>query len=1174
MTTPLIDQDPFDQNSFDQDSFEQAPSKQAVANSSAQSEEQSGEQVLAGFRLQRLEVLNWGTFDKRVWSVDLAGGTALLTGGNGSGKSTLVDGLLTLLVPNRGRNYNQASGEAGKKKERNERSYVKGAFARTRSDEGYESKTKFLRDKGEISVLMAYFRDASLERDVTLAQVLWVDGSSVRKFFAIADDALKMEYFTRCQEVPLLKKTLKDNNVELFDNFSKYAQQFRKRFGLHSSKALDLFNQTVSIKQIDGLNKFVRDHMLEAADMRAKIDGLQKGYENLTISHTAIQKAREQLEALMPLTKESKKYNKLAREVDSLERAKAILPAFFAARKRELLIEELRIVEQDLARSNNNKDECDRLLAAQRQQEKDLEFAIQQDSVGQQLQAIKQKIEQTEKALGQKQAAANNYDTLATQLGLGTYSDQDSFYASRQQGEGRYEAIEAALADIVMQRDAQKIEQSDKGKEQHQLSEELVSLRSRKSQIPKRNLDIRDRLTAALGLQEADLPFVGELLQVRSEEKAWEGAIERLLRSFGLCLLVPEAHYRAVNAYVNKTDLKGRLVYYKVSTVKASPTQRALDPAKIPAKLQVKQDDTFFEWLRDRLVQQFNYVCCQEIEQFQREKRAITKAGLIKSGQGRHEKDDSSRIDNRSRYILGWNNASKIKALEEDLQAVNQQLKTINQKIATLEEKQGQQKIQRAWLQDFMRFEDFVEIDWKTTERDRNRLLEQKQQLEEGSDQLKKLETQLKAIQQTLIETGANRDQAIGDIQTLKNRQQNNTASQARCATLLATVSSVEIEAFAKEQAKKLKAYKLILESIADDESQMKDVLQERLRKREQKRDSVKTEIVKCLIKFRSAFPDATLELGSEYEDVGEYLKLKKQIEQDDLPRHEKRFKELMNEKVIISISMFKSDLEKQEEEIELAIHDLNESLREIDYTDSTYIELRCEKTKYKEIQDFRNALRSCLGDVARQSPEDNEERFERIQTQLIERFKNEDRWTRLVTDVRNWLDFSVSERYRADDAEKEHHTDSSGKSGGQKVKLAYTILASAIAYQFGLTRNDNLALGVDKSFRFVVIDEAFSRSDDSNARYAMELFKNLDLQLLVITPKDKINVIESYIDTLHFVSNSAEGDCSKVLSLSIEEFQRRGRKEGPEKTEEETAEKTGKEAEKDTEKVAVVAQS
>ena len=55
--------------------------------------------TLAGFRLQRLEVFNWGTFDGRVWILQADGQNALLTGDIGSGKSTLVDAVTSLLVP-------------------------------------------------------------------------------------------------------------------------------------------------------------------------------------------------------------------------------------------------------------------------------------------------------------------------------------------------------------------------------------------------------------------------------------------------------------------------------------------------------------------------------------------------------------------------------------------------------------------------------------------------------------------------------------------------------------------------------------------------------------------------------------------------------------------------------------------------------------------------------------------------------------------------------------------------------------------------------------------------------------------------------------------------------------------------------------------------------------------
>ncbi len=89
------------------------------------------------------------------------------------------------------------------------------------------------------------------------------------------------------------------------------------------------------------------------------------------------------------------------------------------------------------------------------------------------------------------------------------------------------------------------------------------------------------------------------------------------------------------------------------------------------------------------------------------------------------------------------------------------------------------------------------------------------------------------------------------------------------------------------------------------------------------------------------------------------------------------------------------------------------------------------------------------------------------------------------VTDVRNWFDFNASEKYLADNTEKEFYSGSSGKSGGQKEKLAYTIIASALAYQFGLKIGEPKS----KSFRFAVIDEAFGKGSDSSAEYGLELF-------------------------------------------------------------------------------------
>lgn len=76
------------------------------------------------------------------------------------------------------------------------------------------------------------------------------------------------------------------------------------------------------------------------------------------------------------------------------------------------------------------------------------------------------------------------------------------------------------------------------------------------------------------------------------------------------------------------------------------------------------------------------------------------------------------------------------------------------------------------------------------------------------------------------------------------------------------------------------------------------------------------------------------------------------------------------------------------------------------------------------------------------------------------------------------------------------------------------------------------------RSFRFVMIDEAFGRGSDESTRYALELFRRLNLQLLIIIPLQKIHVIEDFIRAVHFVHNEG-GRNSVIHNLTVEEFRR-----------------------------------
>ncbi|HAU81685.1 MAG TPA: ATP-binding protein, partial [Stenotrophomonas sp.] len=93
---------------------------------------------------------------------------------------------------------------------------------------------------------------------------------------------------------------------------------------------------------------------------------------------------------------------------------------------------------------------------------------------------------------------------------------------------------------------------------------ELEALKRTPSSIPAPMQQLRARLSSDTGIPEAALPFVGELLQVRDEDAAWQGAIERVLHGFAQSLLVDERHHAEVSAWINQTHLGTRLVYYRV----------------------------------------------------------------------------------------------------------------------------------------------------------------------------------------------------------------------------------------------------------------------------------------------------------------------------------------------------------------------------------------------------------------------------------------------------------------------------------------------------------------------------------------------------------------------------------------------------------------------------------
>ncbi len=1096
-----------------------------------------------GFRLQRLEVLNWGTFDRRVWALQLDGRNGLLTGDIGSGKSTLVDAVTTLLVPAQRVAYNKAAGADAR--ERSLRSYVLGHYKSERNEVTGVARPVALRDASAYSVILGVFRNEGYDASVTLAQVFWLkepQGQPAR-LFVVAEKVLTIagDFSGFGADVTALRRRLRAEGCELFDTFPPYGAWFRRRFGIEHEQALELFHQTVSMKSVGNLTYFVRSHMLEPFDVGSRIDALIGHFDDLDRAHQAVVKARRQVELLAPLIEDGHRHAGLTAEIGRLREGRDALRAYFARLKDALLDRRLELLAQEAGRLDAQiqraSGECD----AGREDVGRLEQALR-DNGGDRLEQLAGDIRRKNTEREQRQLKAQRHEDLLRSVGEPPPLDEAAFVAQQHSIGARVDALRERIAEIE-NREREDDYAFRQGRGEHgALVAEIASLERRRSNVDAVHVRIREALCAALGLAEDELPFAGELIQVREDEQDWQGAAERLLRGFGLSLLVPDEHYRSVAEWVERHHLGARLVYFHVRPRKLAAGAAPLHPQSLVRKLAIRPDAAHYEWLERELRNRFDFACCDDVETFRRETRAITRAGQVKDPTGRHEKDDRGRIDDRSRYVLGWSNTDKLRALRGRRDGLEAQLQAQARTIAGLQQARRQSQDQLESLARLGEFTRYADIDWQGVAREIALLVEERRRLEAASDTLQELGRQLGSARDLLAASEARLREALGQRGEVKSRIEAaaELRSHAQAVWEAAPVDerrSGELDGWRSEA---LGVHQLTVESCDNREQDVRKWLQDQIDAVEKRLGRLAEKIVRAMAMFRDEFEAETVEVDAALASLPEFERMLEALRRDDLPRFEARFKELLNVNTINEIANFNAQLARERETIRERVESINRSLQAIDYNPGRFIKLVAQPSPDVEIRDFQQELRACTEGTLTGSGDEqySESKFMQVKA-VIDRFRGREglsdadrRWTAKVTDVRNWFLFAASERWRADGVEHEHYSDSGGKSGGQKEKLAYTVLAASLAYQFGL----EWGAVRSRSFRCVVIDEAFGRGSDESAEYGLRLFQQLNLQLLIVTPLQKIHVIEPFVASVGFVHNE-DGRDSRLRTLTIEEY-------------------------------------
>ncbi|SFM55547.1 Uncharacterized protein YPO0396 [Ectothiorhodospira mobilis] len=1089
------------------------------------------------FRMRRLQVFNWGTFSN-LHDIAIAEDGFLFVGRSGSGKSTLLDALAALLVPPKWLAFNAAAREGDRgRRDRNLASYVRGAWGDQKDLGSGEIATRFLRTGTTWSALALTYANAD-DREVTLIQLYWLRGNAagnqdVGRHYMIAgrgfDVARELEGFDL--DIRGLKKRLED--VDHFGStFSAYGERFRQLLGIESEMALKLLHKTQSAKNLGDLNGFLREFMLDQPKSFEVADRMVAEFGELDAAHQEVVTTRRQVDTLKPAREQHTRKEALEETILEQERLLQAIDGYTEQRRLQLLDQEIEALHTRDRGLEGEQQQRREQLESEEERLRQLEMQHRERG-GDRIEALERERARTESLRDERLQRRGQLEQACQVMGWAVPDHAHRF--GEQVAEARHivEAWGHGQEAVDDRRDAIRDQKGEAEKEFTAVRREIDAMERQPSNIPAHMLELRASVAAAVGCSEAELPFAGELIQVKEEAAEWQGAIERLLHGFALSLLVEQRYYAAVSSHINDTHLGGRLVYYRIDDGIA-PAATEPRPASLLHKLALKET-TFRPWLEAELARRFDYACVDSLQDFRREKRALTRQGQVRHGPDRHEKDDRHRIDDRRRWVLGFDNREKLAMFKARAQELGAIIAQCNEELEALRQ---EREAQRQRVEACMSISNLV---WTNVDvasaLDRIAALdEQLREMREGNRELRELGKRMEA-QRACLEKAKeglrNVEVERGNIgYQVKNLTQEREATDHQLATLIrpdATQRETLEERFAARG-------EVTRKNLDDRRRQVERALNDQLKVQREERANCIKRMETAFAEFKREWPQEGADVDATVESAPEFLRILERLERDGLPEYEQRFFDMLREQSTENLAALNAQISQARKEIHARMELVNEGLADAEFNSGTYLQIDINDRHLPDVRAFREQVQQVLGHAWQMDRESAEDRF-LVLRDMVRRLGGDEpeqrRWREQVLDVRLHVEFIGRELDQKNDYEVEIYRGSQGKSGGQREKLATTCLAAALRYQLG---GSDGGLPV---YAAVVLDEAFGKADNEFTELALRIFKKFGFQMIVATPLKSVMTLEPFIGGACFV-DITERKRSATLPIEYDHSEQR----------------------------------
>ncbi len=1066
------------------------------------------------FKLVHIQTFNWGTFSG-VFDFPIPEQGYLFVGPSGSGKSTVLDANAALLTPPKWVAFNVAAREAEQSsKDRNIMTYVRGAWAQQTGESG-EYVSQYLRPDTTWSAIAQTYRDGT-GNVVVLAQVLWIRGKStapgdVKRHYLVLErelDVRNLKFFADHDfDVRRFKFDLPDAFAK--DEFSVYQERFRRLLGIDSERALRLLHKTQSAKNLGDLNTFLRDFMLDPPETFELADKLVTQFKELNEAHRAVVDARRQIEVLKPARDENLRLNSAKLAKNALDELSAGIDKYKEQRRKQLLEAAITESVTDLDGMAQEALRLERLTANEYLTLRTLQD--QRSGMGGSL------LERLASNLGEaesqrdKRLVKRDVAHAACQVMGWAPPDTAVWFTQRRDAAAQYQREAKSKSDAIGER---KFELRTKHAETTKAFElakvEVAALERQRSNIPSNMLAVRVRLSEALRIPEDKLPFAGELIEVKKEEAAWQGAIERVLNNFAQSLLVDDKYYSQVSTFLNENHLGERLVYFRVMSQVAG--QRTVGPSSLIRKLNFARVPQA-EWVREELKAHFDYECSDTVHGFRNASRAITKEGQVKHNATRHEKNDRVRVDDRRRWVLGFDNAAKLELFKQQAFDAAVEMERLKGELANVDTEA------EAEHRRFSACSQLANLEWDEVDVASSLALIASLQTQIREEQaarpdLAQLDVDIERQRKVHEAAMAKQTTHAGLIAGEKTKKGNLERWLNELRAELLNVALTPHQKVGLDERYGRYAQGVDLERLDAATTQVIRGINADEREHAERIGELRTSIERRFAEFIRTWPAEAGGLDASLASEPDFAAKLTRLETDGLPKYEARFLELLREQSDQNLTRLSTQLDHERKAIRDRMGLVNESLSTAPFGPGTHLAIDTQEKLLEDVVAFKQGLKASLSHSLSADPEVAEKRFEVING-LVKRFASQEtadrNWRSLVLDVRQHVEF-VARELDEDGVEMEVYRSGAGKSGGQRQKLAATCLAAALRYQLG---------GQDRAlprFSTVFLDEAFDKADAEFTAMAMNIFKTFGFQMIVATPLKSVMTLEPFIGGACFV--------------------------------------------------------